>query len=43
MNLALVGGLLGDGEWEARMEAAPGRCCVVVTRNTSRVSKKQSD
>jgi len=36
MNLALITGLLGDGSWGARMEAAPGRCCVVV-------SKKQSD
>jgi len=36
MNLALITGLLGDGEWAARMDAAPGRCCVTV-------SKKQSD
>jgi predicted ArsR family transcriptional regulator len=37
MNLALVTGLLdGAGaaaEWRARMEAAPGRCCVVVSKN----------
>ncbi|HEY0535804.1 MAG TPA: transcriptional regulator [Actinoplanes sp.] len=36
MNLALITGLLAGGEWVARMEAAPGRCCVTV-------SKKQSD
>ncbi|MEV6843764.1 transcriptional regulator [Actinoplanes sp. NPDC051411] len=36
MNLALITGLLAGGEWEARMDAAPGRCCVTV-------SKKQSD
>jgi predicted ArsR family transcriptional regulator len=36
MNLALITGLLGDGEWDARMDAAPGRCCVTL-------SKKQSD
>jgi predicted ArsR family transcriptional regulator len=37
MNLALVTGLLdGAGaaaEWRVRMEAAPGRCCVVVSKN----------
>ncbi|MFI1989266.1 helix-turn-helix transcriptional regulator [Actinoplanes sp. NPDC020271] len=41
MNLALVGGLLAgaglDGDWEARMDAAPGRCCVALT------SKNQTD
>ncbi|WP_305782849.1 helix-turn-helix transcriptional regulator [Symbioplanes lichenis] len=34
MNLALVSGLLAGnglaGEWVARMDAAPGRCCVTV-------------
>jgi predicted ArsR family transcriptional regulator len=39
MNLALVSGLLeGAGvaqEWQARMDAAPGRCCVVVSKNNS--------
>ncbi|GAA2862482.1 ArsR family transcriptional regulator [Actinoplanes cyaneus] len=41
MNLAMVDGLLAgaglDGDWEARMDAAPGRCCV------SLASKKQTD
>ncbi|MFI5960287.1 helix-turn-helix transcriptional regulator [Cryptosporangium sp. NPDC051539] len=36
MNLALIAGLLdGAGastEWHARMDAAPGRCCVVVSK-----------
>jgi predicted ArsR family transcriptional regulator len=36
MNLALITGLLGEGEWAAHMDASPGRCCVTV-------SKKQSD
>ncbi|MEU4687931.1 transcriptional regulator [Actinoplanes sp. NPDC023714] len=36
MNLALVSGLVEGSEWEARMDAAPGRCCVIL-------SKKQSD
>jgi predicted ArsR family transcriptional regulator len=36
MNLALVSGLVEGSEWTARMDAAPGRCCV-------RLSKKQSD
>jgi predicted ArsR family transcriptional regulator len=36
MNLALITGLLTDGPWAARMDPAPGRCCVTV-------SKKQSD
>jgi predicted ArsR family transcriptional regulator len=36
MNLALITGLLAGREWDARMDAAPGRCCVTV-------SKKQSD
>jgi predicted ArsR family transcriptional regulator len=35
MNLALVSGLLGDGEWIARMDAAPGRCCVTVSKRES--------
>jgi predicted ArsR family transcriptional regulator len=37
MNLAMVSGLLdGAGAaatWQARMEAAPGRCCVVLSKN----------
>ncbi|MEV6346080.1 transcriptional regulator [Actinoplanes sp. NPDC051851] len=40
MNLAMVQGLLdgagADGEWAARMDPAPGRCCVTL-------SKKQFD
>jgi len=39
MNLAMISGLLdGSGAsatWTARMEAAPGRCCVVVSKNKS--------
>ncbi len=41
MNLAMVDGLLSgaglDDAWQARMDAAPGRCCVSV------VSKNQND
>ena len=37
MNLALLTGLLEGaglaGEWAARMDAAPGRCCVTVSRH----------
>ena len=36
MNLALISGVVEGTEWEARMDAAPGRCCVVL-------SKKQTD
>ncbi|MEU4561747.1 transcriptional regulator [Actinoplanes sp. NPDC023936] len=36
MNLALVEGLLEGSEWTAKMDAAPGRCCVTL-------SKKQTD
>jgi predicted ArsR family transcriptional regulator len=36
MNLAMVTGLLAgaglDGAWAARMDAAPGRCCVTVSK-----------
>ncbi|XVU28022.1 helix-turn-helix transcriptional regulator [Actinoplanes sp. CA-054009] len=36
MNLAMVDGLLAgsglDGEWAARMDAAPGRCCVTLSK-----------
>jgi predicted ArsR family transcriptional regulator len=33
MNLALINGQLdGDGEWTARMDAAPGRCCVTISK-----------
>lgn len=39
MNLALITGLLaGEGpepEWTARMDAAPGRCCVTLSKNQS--------
>ncbi|GAA2631393.1 helix-turn-helix transcriptional regulator [Paractinoplanes durhamensis] len=37
MNLAMISGLLDgaglDGEWTARMDAAPGRCCVTLSKN----------
>ncbi|MEU8241600.1 transcriptional regulator [Actinoplanes missouriensis] len=36
MNLALVEGIVEGTEWTARMDAAPGRCCVTL-------SKKQTD
>ncbi|SNY64358.1 helix-turn-helix transcriptional regulator [Paractinoplanes atraurantiacus] len=36
MNLAMVDGLLTgsglEGEWAARMDAAPGRCCVTISK-----------
>jgi predicted ArsR family transcriptional regulator len=33
MNLAMIDGLLGDGsEWTARMDPAPGRCCVTLSK-----------
>ena len=33
MNLAMIDGLLGDGsEWAARMDPAPGRCCVTLSK-----------
>jgi len=36
MNLAMITGLLAgaglDGEWAARMDAAPGRCCVTLSK-----------
>jgi predicted ArsR family transcriptional regulator len=35
MNLALITGLLADSEWTARMDAAPGRCCVTLSKNDS--------
>ncbi|EXG80623.1 putative transcriptional regulator [Cryptosporangium arvum DSM 44712] len=35
MNLALISGLLDGTDWTARMDAAPGRCCVVVSKNNS--------
>jgi predicted ArsR family transcriptional regulator len=35
MNLALITGLLADSEWTARMDAAPGRCCVKLSKNDS--------
>lgn len=43
MNLAMITGLLAggglDGEWTARMDPAPGRCCVTL----SAVSKDKAD
>jgi predicted ArsR family transcriptional regulator len=37
MNLAMITGLLdgagASADWVARMDAAPGRCCVVVSKN----------
>jgi predicted ArsR family transcriptional regulator len=33
MNLALITGLLDGGEWAARMDPAPGRCCVTLSKN----------
>jgi predicted ArsR family transcriptional regulator len=36
MNLAMVTGLAGDGEWTARMDPAPGRCCVTLSRGVSK-------
>jgi predicted ArsR family transcriptional regulator len=38
MNLSLVSGLLTGSEWTARMDPAPGRCCVTLVAD----SKKQS-
>ncbi|BBH64275.1 ArsR family transcriptional regulator [Actinoplanes sp. OR16] len=35
MNLALVSGLVEGTEWEARMDAAPGRCCVTLSKKQS--------
>jgi predicted ArsR family transcriptional regulator len=39
MNLAMISGLLdGAGaaaDWRARMDAAPGRCCVVLSKNNN--------
>ena len=39
MNLAMITGLLdgagASAQWTARMEAAPGRCCVVVSKNNN--------
>ncbi|GIF23958.1 putative ArsR family transcriptional regulator [Actinoplanes tereljensis] len=37
MNLAMITGLLGDsdGDWTARMDPAPGRCCVTLSKNQS--------
>jgi predicted ArsR family transcriptional regulator len=33
MNLAMISGLLDDaGEWTARMDPAPGRCCVTLSK-----------
>ncbi len=33
MSLAMLDGLLEGTEWTARMEAAPGRCCVTLSKN----------
>jgi predicted ArsR family transcriptional regulator len=35
MNLAMIGGLLAGGEWVARMDPAPGRCCVTASKKQS--------
>ncbi|MBB2942300.1 putative ArsR family transcriptional regulator [Actinoplanes lutulentus] len=35
MNLALINGLLEGSEWSARMDAAPGRCCVTLSKSKS--------
>jgi predicted ArsR family transcriptional regulator len=39
MNLAMINGLLDGagaaGDWQARMAAAPGRCCVVISKNNN--------
>jgi predicted ArsR family transcriptional regulator len=35
MNLALIEGLTEDSGWTARMDPAPGRCCVSLTKNKS--------
>ncbi|MEV4348636.1 transcriptional regulator [Actinoplanes sp. NPDC049596] len=32
MSLAMIEGLLGDSAWQARMDAAPGRCCVTLSK-----------
>jgi predicted ArsR family transcriptional regulator len=32
MNLAMLTGLLTGGEWTPRMDAAPGRCCVTLSK-----------
>jgi predicted ArsR family transcriptional regulator len=32
MNLAMLNGMLQDGEWTARMDPAPGRCCVTLSK-----------
>jgi predicted ArsR family transcriptional regulator len=39
MNLAMITGLVASREWTARMDPAPGRCCVTL----SAVSKIESD
>ncbi|GAB7043203.1 MULTISPECIES: helix-turn-helix transcriptional regulator [Catenuloplanes] len=40
MNLAMVEGLLEggglDATWDARMDAAPGRCCVTLTKSKNK-------
>ena len=33
MNLAMLSGLTEGSEWTARMDAAPGRCCVTLSKN----------
>jgi hypothetical protein len=36
MNLALVEGMLeGAGDWRARLDPAPGYCCVVLSKTNS--------
>lgn len=43
MNLAMLEGLAEGSEWTARMDAAPGRCCVVLSRNQTGPSKNKTD
>ncbi|MEV0897376.1 transcriptional regulator [Actinoplanes sp. NPDC049802] len=33
MNLALIDGMVAGSEWTARMDPAPGRCCVTLSKN----------
>ena len=42
MNLAMISGLVEGSEWTAAMDAAPGRCCVTLSRIPP-PSKNQTD
>ncbi|GGN00743.1 putative ArsR family transcriptional regulator [Actinoplanes campanulatus] len=35
MNLALIDGMVAGSGWTARMDPAPGRCCVTLCKNKS--------